>query len=571
MPKLSYEVAHRLERYTTKKLIEFINNLIEIDDILKEINYEYPFFSDDSSRAGFKVWLSIDYINKDGKTFIDRFLDSKSNNLNDLEKDILIEKNKSFVSLFEIIGFEDDHMLLLDTLQNKEYSIWEPQMSEVLNEGEFIFTRIGRIVDDYSFIGEISYLPESVKSLFTEEVLIDFNNKRRDNPNLIIKDYLKKYSLQLIKNYNNCIFNAIEIDDDLNSYLYDELDEFEGYLKNKANNLTIGKHISNLVEFFEYYLAQEDLTLYDLDQLDFKHFFNEAISDGFINSQNDLNSYINTLKRYMNFLSNRSSEYKEAYLELLDISEDRFSYMESLKNFNTPFVIDRILESHIAGVLNDTAINILTEFDKFILYTVDNPLELTQKKKQIKRKNLIELYQLFQDPVLITKTTPNQEDFPIVNMFFEISLKLNLMEIEKNKLRLTKKGTNFIRLKDEEKFTLIFSCIWDNDFIKEVTTIEPNLIEMAKKDFVNLVSILVENKSYGVKYIISEYRDNPDNLFQINEYLKLIGLVKSKFYPSYTWEITKLGKTIFKYLHDKELNISDNEIVSLDNYRKKKL
>lgn len=571
MQKLSYEVAHRLERYTTKKLVEFINNLVEIDDILKEINYEYPFFSDDSSRAGFKVWLSIDYINKDGKTFIDRFLELKLDSLNDYEKDILVEKNRSFVSLFEIIGFDQEHMILLDTLQNKEYSIWEPQMKEVLNEGEFIFTRIGKILDNYSFIGEISYLPESVKPLFTEEVLLDFNSKRLDNPNLVIKEYLKKYSLQLIKNYNNCIFNAIEIDDDINSYLYDELDEFEGFLKNKANNLTIGKHISNLVEFFEYYLVQEDLTLYDLDQLDFKDFFNEAISDGFINSQDDLNSYINTLKRYMNFLSNKSSDYKEAYLDLLDISEDRFSYMENLKSINTPFVIDRKLESHIAGVLNDTAINILTEFDKFILYIVDNPLELTQKLKQIKRKNLLELYQLFQNPGLITKNSPNQEDFPTINMFFKISLKLNLTEMEKNNLKLTKKGTNFIRLKDEEKFTLIFSCIWDKDFIKEVTTIEPNLIEMAKKDFVNLVSILVENKSYGVKYIISEYKDNPDNLFQINEYLMLIGLVKSKFYPSYTWKITKLGKTIFKYIHDKELNITDNGIVNLDNYRNKKL
>ena len=562
MSKLSYDVAHRLEKHTTKKLFDYINSEVKVDDILKEINYEYPFFLDDSSKVGFNIWLSIDYINKDNKTFIEKFLDSNPS-LSDLEKDILIEKNKSFISLFEILDFQDEHMLILDTLQNEEYLIWEPNMSEVLNEGEFIFTRIGKILDEYSFIGEISYLPESVKPLFTEEFLIDFNNRRKDDSNLIIKDYLKKYSLDLIKNYNNCIYSAIEIDEDLSSYLYDELDEFEGYLKNKTNNLAIGKHISNLIEFFEYYLAQEDLTLYDLDQLDFKNFFMEAIKDGFINSQENLNSYINTLKKYMNFLSSRNSEYKDAYSELLKISEDRFSYMEKLNSFTTTFAIDRLLESTIENVLNETSINILNDFDKFILYSVDNDLEITPIKQQLKRKNLLELNSLFENET-------NQHDFPTINMFLKISLILGLLTIDNNKITITQKGTNFISLRDEEKFSLIFTCIWDNTFIEEVTTIEPTLIDTAKKDFINLTSILVENKSYGVKYILSEYKDNPDNLFQINEYLKLLGLVRSNFYPNYTWEITKLGKTIFKYLQEKELDIQKSSIVNLDNYRNNK-
>ena len=35
----------------------------------------------------------------------------------------------------------------------------------------------------------------------------------------------------------------------------------------------IKKYVANLIDFFEYYLADEDLTLYDLDQIDFKIFF----------------------------------------------------------------------------------------------------------------------------------------------------------------------------------------------------------------------------------------------------------------------------------------------------------
>lgn len=569
MPKLSYEVTHRLEKHTTNKLINFINTQVHIDDILKEINYEYPFFLDDSNRVGFKVWLSIDFVDNDGKTYIDRLLESKVQ-LSSLERELLSQKNKSFVSLFEIIDFQDDHMVLLDILQNQEFLVWEPHMNDVLTIGEFLFTRIGKVVEEYSFIGEISYLPESVKSMFMDNFLVNYNEKRKNNSNLMIMDYLKKYSLELYKNYNNCILNAIEIDEELSSYLYDELDEFEGYLKTKTKGSKIGKHISNLIEFFEYYLSQEDLTLYDLDQLDFKFFFKEAIKDGFINSQEDFNSYISTFKRYMSFLSNRDEGYKEAYLELLDISENRFSYMEKLKNFNTPFTIDRLLGEFISENLNDTAIEVLINFDKFILYTVDKQLELTPKKQEIKRKHLLELTELFKNNTIFSNERSNQSILPLIDLIFKVSVRLGLTYIENNKLILTRKGTNFIRLKDDDKFTLIFLGVWNKDFIHEATNIDVNMVDITMRSFVNLSILLNENKSYSVKYIITEFKYDPENLFQINEYLKILGLVKSNFYPSYTWEFTKLGKIIFNYLYEKEHNLKESSIVELDMYRKSK-
>ena len=570
MPKLNYDLTHKLEIYTTNKLIEFINKEVNINDILKEINYEYSFFLDDSSKVAFHVWLSIDYLDKNGKTFIDKYLESNPKSLKPLERSIIFEKNKSFISLFEILKFEDDHIILLDTLQNEKYSVWEPNLNEVLNEGELIFTRIGKVLDEYLFIGEISFLPATVRSMFIEDFLIDFNLRRKDIPDLVIRDYLKKYSLELIKIYNNCIFDVIELDEDLNSYLYDQLDEFEGYLRNKTNNLSLGKHLSNLVEFFDYYLAEDNLSLYNLDQVDFKYFFKEAIENGFINSQEDLNSYLNTLKRYMGFLILRSDKYKDTYLELLNISEDRFSYMERLKGISTPFPIDRLLESYIAEVLNETAISIIVDFDKFILYTVDKPLELTLQKQLLKRKHLVELYEILQDEHTILNKNPNQEDFPLIDMYFRVALALGLMTKDNNKLFLTKKGTNFIRLRDEEKFSLIFTCIWDKEFLKTATTVEPQLIELSKKDLINLVSNLNENETFGVKYIISTYEDKPENLFQISEYLKHLGLVKSNFYPNYTWEITKLGKAVFKYLNEKDTDTQNSSIVQLDNYRNTK-
>ncbi len=102
--------------------------------------------------------------------------------------------------------------------------------------------------------------------------------------------------MNLYKIYNESILNILEINGDIHSYLFDELEEFEGYLINKESDLKIKKHLSNLVNLFEYNLSERDLTLYNLDELDFEVFFNDAIEDNFISSQGELNSYINTLK-----------------------------------------------------------------------------------------------------------------------------------------------------------------------------------------------------------------------------------------------------------------------------------
>lgn len=39
------------------------------------------------------------------------------------------------------------------------------------------------------------------------------------------------------------------------------------------------------------------MTLYDLDQVDFKYLLKEAIDDGFVVDKRELNSYISTLKK----------------------------------------------------------------------------------------------------------------------------------------------------------------------------------------------------------------------------------------------------------------------------------
>ncbi|WFA08705.1 hypothetical protein [Tissierella sp. Yu-01] len=558
MPKLNYDLLHRLDKHTTKKLYEFIDKEIKIDEIMEKLEIEFPFSIDDSNRIKFNTWLSIDYIDEDGKTFIEKFLDYSSKSLSKLEREVLIDKSKSFVSLFELIEIKDNHMIVHDILQNKEFSIWEKQINNILAQGDFIFARIGKIIDEYTFIEDVSFLPRSVKSMFIEDFIIDFNNKRKEHPDLIIKDYLKKYSLEVIKIYNNCILSAMDLDEDLNSYLYDELDEFEGYLSHKCNSFEIKEHITNLIEFFDYYLSQEDLTLYDLDDLDFKLFFDIAIEDEFISSIEELNSYINTFKNYLSFLNKKDPDFKESYLDIMEVSKIRFSYMEKLNNLSTPFEVDRVLDSKISEALNEDALIFLMDFDKFLLYIINKEVELTEKRKKIKKQFMFDLCLLFSDIDNIDDYQPRQRELTMIDMFYNLSIKLELIAIEDNKIVLSKKGTNFIRLKDGEKFLLIFNCIWNMGFIQDNKT---------KTNLLDLFNDLEESKSYDVKYIISKYKGLSDEISHINEYFKALGLVKINFCPTYTWEITKLGKIVFIYLYQLKINQQNHKIIDLSNYK----
>lgn len=566
MQKISIETMHRLEGQVLKKLNDYIDEIIDIDILFDEVSDNNPFFIDDRERTSLKLWISLDYIDSKGRTFIQRYLEERGDSLSPMERQLFMDMNSSFVSLCEIIDFVDDYMLVLDVLQNKEYKVLEPHMGDILNPGEFLFVRIGKVMDNYIFMGDMAYLPESCKSMFMENFLIDYNLRRLDNPQLTVDSFLKKFSLDQIKSYNSSIINVLESDEFPNSTFFDELDDFEEYLQNKKDINNIPEDISNLIEFFDNYLSEKNLTLYDLDHFDFKLFFKEAIRDGFIGSKESLNSYISTLKRFMNYLSSRYKDYKDSYKDILEISENRFEYMAKLKNFTAPFNINRSLENQITGWLNDIAVNLLIDFDRYILYIMDKRPELTHKKN-IKRKYLLELNDLINDSIALASQYANQEDYPLLNMFYHIGMNSGITSIEASRLALTSKGSNFIRLRDEEKFVILFTSIWDSSFFNHITKNKQDLIELGMKNFTNLTYSLEENKSYEVKYILERFGSNLDCLLGMNEYLKLLGLVRTTFYPTYTWEITRLGKIVFQYLYHKIHNLQYFSVVNLDMYR----
>ncbi len=570
MNTLNYEELRKLETSATSKLLKYMEANVDKDKALEEMDYLYPYFQDESNKSAVDLWLSTDYIPGNNKPYIETFLQEEKNSLNDLEMQILYNRRDSYLSLFEIIDYIGEYVVVKDILQDKVKNIWEPLLTNVISEGEIILARVGKLLDEYSFIGTINYLPYNMKSMFMEEVMIDLNLIRRYNNSITMEEYLKEHTLTLYRIYGDCILDAIENTEDIVSILYDELDEFELYLNNKYHNVIIGKHISNLIDFFEYYLVDEDLTLYHIDKIDFHVFFKQAIEEGFIDSQDSLNSYISTLKKYLRFLNTFYGEYKDSYLQLLDISNNRFSYMNKLKAANTNFKIDKHLSSFLTLSLNEVAQTFLFDFDKFLLYTVENPLELTSKNKFIKRKHLLEFEDILESNT-IKRKSPNQKDFPLVNLYYFISINLGLMVIKGSYLTITKKGTLYLRLREEEKYSLFFQYIWSDDFIKDVLKSD-NVKSMAitKKTFPGLIQNFKENKYYGITSIAELYSGESRFFFAYYKYLQYLGLITCNLYPNYEIMITTLGKTVFNYLLSKGNKESNMSIIDLDSFRKSK-
>lgn len=571
MQTLDYKKIQKIEISATQKLLNYISTVVEFESLLENIDFFYPDFDETKNKIAFNIWLSMDFITDSGKSFISQFLDERSSELTIEEKEILLERDKSNISLFEIIDIDDEFIQVLDLLQNTFHKLWDPELIQVVDSGDIIFGRIGNLLGHLTFIGDLNYLPTVTKDFFIRQTFIDFNYLRSDFPNLTIKEYLKNHSLNLYSIYTNCMFEAMELEEDTTSNLYDELDEFEGYLQLNTPSQSIRKDITILMDFFEYYLADEELTLHDLDKIDLNLFFTEAIQDGFISCHEDLHSYIGTLKRYIGFLRNINSEYKDAYKSILDISKNRFSFMKQFKLVKPVFKIDHHFSNLTSNLLNEEALSILMDLDKFILYVIDKPLELTSKSKHIKRKNLFEICNILETGDFPNKKAPNQKDFPIIHLLFKLTTNLGILSIKDNTLSISKKGSNYLRLRDEEKYTLFFQYIWGNDFISEVSLEENKpLIKTLKKDLISLLAPFKENMNYSIATILPSFSGKPDFLFEYYFYLQYLGILKCNLYPNYEIKLTSLGKAIIGFLETIDEKPSKCSIISLETFKNSK-
>lgn len=566
MQNQSFKDIMKLEIDVTNKLLTYMHSKVDIIDVLDKLDIDLDLY-DERNNLAFNIWLSVDYIDEDGKSFIDKLLIDKSQYLTKLEREVLQEKSSSFVSLFEILSFEDKTVLLKDILNDIEYEVLEPSIHNVIEAGEFLFTRIGNVLGNFVFMGDINYVPSSVKDRFLEELLVDFNLIRKDNPNLSMIDYLKNYALNLYQIYNDSLIDIIESSGDMSTFFYDELDEFETFLLTKYKDITVKKFLTNLSNIFEYALADNDMTLSNIDRIDLSSLFNEAIDDDFINSQEELNSYITTLKAYLHYLSMRDSKYEYSYSQILEISKDRFKLMSKLDT-NNSFNLDKDLSSLIAFSLNEQAMSVIFDYDKFILYNSDSDMKVTSTKKHIKRKDLLNLNNILENSMLVEKKAPNQDDFPLIHLFFYASMDNDILQIDGSNLILTNKGHAFLRLDDEEKYTLLIQYLWSEECIEDMFGYSNSyIIAMLRDRFTDSLSKLKVNKLYSIDELSF---GNSLGFYSYYGYLFDLGLLGIS-YDSYRFiSITGLGKKIFKFIDQRNNTAEDNEIIILDDFKKAK-
>lgn len=550
MKNLDYDDIQALQENTTKKLIKYINEFIQKEKVLDTVEFYYPDYDEQKAKIAFNVWISIDYRTNEGKSFIEHMLEDWSSRLTGLEKEILIERNKSFISLFEVENIKDNNIYLLDLLTRKQHIIWDPNISNLLNPTDLIFGRIGKIINYKGFIGNISFLPSTVKDMFVEKVLLDYNRTRFKYPNLSISEYLKKFSINVYRIYTECFYEVMDNDEDMNNILYDELNDFEFYLETKESPQAIKTHIANLIELFEYYFINKNLFLLDFDQLDMEKLIMDAIRDGFIFTKRDFTSYLSTLKKYLYFLKNQDPVYIRPYEDLLKISKNRFFYMAKLREIQPPFNVDVELAQGINYSLNDEALSFIADFEKFLLLTFAESFEVTEKKKYIKKKHLIRINDALINREEVAKANSNQRDFPLIHFFYLLSISKGMTKIDNNKLNLTYLGHSYQRLSDEEKFSLMLQFLWSEDFLKAFGIDRD--IKGIRIEAMNLLTSLEKDNIYRIDSLHYSNSSTRNFITNISYYLNLMGLLNYNEKNPFSISLTSLGKLALKILSKKD-------------------
>ena len=555
MSNYKYREIKKTESQINDRLLNFIIEKDEIEGITSDLDINKPPLDN---------WISSDYIRINGNTYIDEFLELYFHTLEPLEIEILNQKLISHISMFEIIQIKGDKIYIEDKLDSKFYTVIDDNIGSVLLEGDNILARVGKIRGEYIFIGDVEYIPSSIKNLFVENILIYFNRERLDKPNLELKNYLKRYSLDIYSMYKECLVYHMENTEDEIPPIISDIAEFQEYA---VDNFPKDYHMymTNLMEIFEYGLMDKDLSLQNIDKINLYTFFKDAINDGFINSKEDYNLYLETLKAYLTFLGPGNPKYRESYNQVVEISNNRFRYMRELRNTNFNYKYDRMLVSTISNRLNTHAITFVGDLDRFLIFVMEFEIQLTDKRKEIQKKDLLSLNKLLKLSYPFHSSRPNQRDSKIIELFYHLTLDSNLTAIDDKRMVITEKGKNFFKLRDEEKFAFALSYIWNKDFIMGLSS---SRIPVKIED--EVVDRFLEFQYHSLDDLLNDISDSRTRKALLStgfiRYLILVGV--AEFDKNYDIHFTSLGNIIYRYL----LSIKDQKtkVINLENFKENK-
>lgn len=461
---MDHDTLQELENLATEKLIDHINKDGRASILFQESLEEYEFLDMEGSHIPFNLWLCCDYRDTSGKGFVQRLIES-DNSLSSKEKDILVGKADSYVTILEITDFNEPYAIAFDVLNHVEYKLLEPKVSVILKKGDYLLARVGKVLSAVRMLGEVSFIPKSVLPYLLREVIRNYNDL--DRPRSDMRSFLKNNSLFLYETYYQTVYENYEPEEGDLLPIYDEMDEFEEYLSMKSSSEGIERHLSNLIELYEYQLADDGTSLKDLNKVDLQQMLVDMINEKIITTPLMLNSYFSTLREYLGFLAKNDKSYRKPLSDLQSLSQERFRYVKEILHQNRLSQGDPLLSIRLREVEYKPTNTYLNDFDRFLLYIYETPVELTETRGTIKRKDINKLTRFFEGDYPMFFSRRGTTGMAILNFFTKMGIGLKLLKIKDGMLLVTSRTDEYLSLSREDKLTMHLKCFWKSGFIRE--------------------------------------------------------------------------------------------------------
>ncbi|SHH03329.1 YecA family protein [Tepidibacter thalassicus] len=171
--KQKMDFSQKYDMNITQKLYSYSRKERFYDEYLKAQERFYILKDDEINNkflSFFNTYYLHDFITSTNKTMAILFYEENKNNLNVIEKNILREKIKSYISVYEIISIEEDKVVLKDLILNSETYVEDVNIFESLNVGELIIGRIAKVVEVNKFIDTILSISPKIKDVIIKDI-----------------------------------------------------------------------------------------------------------------------------------------------------------------------------------------------------------------------------------------------------------------------------------------------------------------------------------------------------------------------------------------------------------------
>jgi len=515
---MDHDKLQELENLATEKLIDYINKDGRASKLFQDSYEKYEFLDMEGSHIPFNLWLCCDYRDQSGRGFVHRLIET-DRSISPIQREILIGKAESFVTILEIKDFDEPHAVAFDVLNHVEYKLLEPRVSVILKKGDYLLARVGKVLSSVRMLGEVNFIPRSVLPYLLRAVIRHYNDIDMTRGDM--KSFLKSNSLFLYESYYQTAYENYEPDEEDMLPIYDEMDEFEEYLSLKSSQEGIERHLSNLIELYEYELADDGASLKDLKKVNLKEMLQDMISEKFITTPLMLNSYFSTLREYLGFLAKNDKTYRRSLSELQSLSQERFRYVKEILRQNRLSQGDPLLSIRLREIDYKPTNTYLDDFDRFLLYVYETPVELTESRRTVKRKDLNGLLRLLEGEYPMFPSRRGSTGMTILDFFSKMGVDLKLLRVKEGQLVVTSRTDEYLSLSREDKLTMHLKCFWKSGFIRGVLGISLADARRIKKAYLQ-ITLPMTSSMYELLELSDAEEDRAAHFVRLLNYMGIV-------------------------------------------------